>query len=604
MAIRTVTDAIRYVGADDNTLTLFENQYPVQPMGVSYNSYLILDEKIAVMDSVDTRAADEWLAKLAHELDGRSPDYLVISHMEPDHSGSILRLAEKYQEMKLVGNAKTFTMLRQFFGAKAPTDDRLLEVGEGETLPLGAHTLHFMLAPMVHWPEVMVAYEETEKLLFSADAFGRFGSLGRTANAPWAPQARRYYYNIVGKYGAQVQALLKKAAGLDISIICPLHGPVLTENLGYYLNLYDIWSSYRVESDGIVVAYTSVYGHTKAAAELLAQKLADKGCPKVIVHDLARCDMAKAVEDAFRYGKLVLATTTYNADIFPFMKEFIHHLTERNFQNRTIGLMENGSWAPLAAKTMRKMLEGSKNLTFTDTTVKILSALNDDSKAQIESMANELCKDYLARQDETANKNNLDALFNIGYGLYVVTSSDGSKDNGLIVNTVSQVTNTPNRIAVTINKQNYSHHVIKQTGVMNVCCLDTSAPFSVFQTFGFQSGRTADKFAGVEELRSDNGLRFLPRYINSFMSLKVESYVDLDTHGMFICSVTEARVISDRETMTYTYYQNNVKPKPETEGKHGFVCKVCGWIYEGDTLPDDIVCPLCKHGAADFEPIG
>ena len=309
-------------------------------------------------------------------------------------------------------------------------------------------------------------------------------------------------------------------------------------------------------------------------------------------------------EDAFRYGKLVLATTTYNADVFPFMKEFIHHLTERNFQNRTIGLMENGSWAPLAAKTMRKMLEGSKNLTFTDTTVKILSALNDDSKAQIESMANELCKDYLARQDETANKNNLDALFNIGYGLYVVTSSDGSKDNGLIVNTVSQVTNTPNRIAVTINKQNYSHHVIKQTGVMNVCCLDTSAPFSVFQTFGFQSGRTADKFAGVEELRSDNGLRFLPRYINSFMSLKVESYVDLDTHGMFICSVTEARVISDRETMTYTYYQNNVKPKPETEGKHGFVCKVCGWVYEGDTLPDDIVCPLCKHGAADFEPIG
>ena len=595
---------VRYVGADDLTLPLFENQYPVQPMGVSYNSYLILDEKVAVMDSVDARAADEWLAKLAHELDGRSPDYLVISHMEPDHSGSILRLAERYPEMQLVGNAKTFAMLRQFFGASAPANERLVEVGEGGTISLGTHTLHFMLAPMVHWPEVMVAYEETEKLLFSADAFGRFGALSRTAAAPWAPQARRYYYNIVGKYGAQVQALLKKAAGLDISIICPLHGPVLTENLGYYLNLYDIWSSYRVESDGIVVAYTSVYGHTKAAAELLAQKLSDKGCPKVIVHDLARCDMAKAVEDAFRYGKLVLATTTYNADVFPFMKEFIHHLTERNFQSRTIGLMENGSWAPLAAKTMRKMLEGSKNLTFTDTTVKILSALNDDSKAQIESMANELCKDYLARQDETANKNNLDALFNIGYGLYVVTSSDGSKDNGLIVNTVSQVTNTPNRIAVTINKQNYSHHVIKQTGVMNVCCLDTSAPFSVFQTFGFQSGRTADKFAGVEELRSDNGLRFLPRYINSFMSLKVESYVDLDTHGMFICSVTEARVISDRETMTYTYYQSSVKPKPKTEGKHGFVCKVCGWIYEGDTLPDDIVCPLCKHGAADFEPIG
>ena len=314
--------------------------------------------------------------------------------------------------------------------------------------------------------------------------------------------------------------------------------------------------------------------------------------------------MAKAVEDAFRYGKLVLATTTYNADVFPFMKEFIHHLTERNYRNRTIGLVENGTWAPLAAKVMTKMFEGCKNLTFTDTTVRILSALNEDSKAQIEAMANELCQDYLAQQDATANKNDLNALFNIGYGLYVVTSNDGTRDNGLIVNTVSQVTNTPNRVAVTINKANYSYHIIQQSGILNVNCLDVSAPFSVFQNFGFRSGRTADKFEGIEELRSDNGLRFLPRYVNSFMSLKVESVVDLDTHGMFICSVTEARVMSDRQTMSYTYYQDNVKPKPETEGKKGFVCKVCGWVYEGDTLPDDIVCPLCKHGAADFEPIG
>lgn len=358
-----------------------------------------------------------------------------------------------------------------------------------------------------------------------------------------------------------------------------------------------------MESTGIVIAYTSIYGNTKAAVNLLAQKLKDKGCPEVVVHDLARCDMAEAVEDAFRYGKLVLATTTYNADIFPFMKEFIHHLTERNFQNRTIALMENGSWAPMAAKIMRKMFEGSKNLTFTDTTVKILSALNDESRAQIEEMANELCMNYLAQQDATANKNDMNALFNIGYGLYVVTSNDGSKDNGLIVNTVSQITNDPNRVAVTINKQNYSHHVIRQTGKMNVNCLDVSAPFTVFQNFGFQSGRTADKFEGIAELRSDNGLRFLPRYINSFMSLNVEDYVDLGTHGMFICSVSEARVISDRETMTYTYYQKQVKPKPQTEGKKGYVCKVCGWVYEGDPLPEDIVCPLCKHGASDFEPI-
>jgi flavin reductase (DIM6/NTAB) family NADH-FMN oxidoreductase RutF len=285
------------------------------------------------------------------------------------------------------------------------------------------------------------------------------------------------------------------------------------------------------------------------------------------------------------------------------MKDFIHHLTDRNFQNRTIGLIENGSWAPLAAKVMRGMFENSKNLTFTDTTVRILSALNEDSKAQIEDLANELCREYLAHQDATANKNDLSALFNIGYGLYVVTSNDGTRDNGLIVNTVSQVTNTPNRVAVTINKQNYSHHIIKQTGIMNVNCLDTTAPFEVFKTFGFQSGRTADKFQGIDELRSDNGLRFLPRYINSFMSLKVESYVDLGTHGMFICTITEARVISGNETMTYTYYQNNVKPQPETAGKKGYVCQICGWVYEGDTLPDDIVCPLCKHGAADFEPI-
>ena len=310
------------------------------------------------------------------------------------------------------------------------------------------------------------------------------------------------------------------------------------------------------------------------------------------------------MEDAFRYSKLVLATTTYNADIFPFMREFIDHLTERNFQNRVVGLMENGSWSPLAAKTMKQMLSGCKNLTFADNVVHIKSALNEESTAQLEALAEELCHDYLEQQSETANKNDLTALFKIGYGLYVVTSNDGKKDNGLIVNTVTQVTDTPNRVAVTINKQNYSHHVIKQTGMMNVNCLSTAAPFSVFETFGFQSGRTVDKFADITPLRSDNGLVFLPRYINAFMSLKVEQYVDFGTHGMFICSITEARVISNAETMTYTYYQSNVKPKPQTEGKKGFVCKICGYIYEGDVLPDDFICPLCKHGAADFEPIG
>ena len=594
----TITNDIKYIGVNDHKVDLFEGQYVV-PNGMSYNSYVIMDEKIAIMDTVDKNFTHEWLDNIQRTLAGRKPDFLVVQHMEPDHSANIANFLKVYPEAVVVSSAKAFAMMQNFFGEDYA--NRRIVVGEGDTLSLGKHTLTFVTAPMVHWPEVIVTYDSYDKVLLSADGFGKFGALDVTED--WADEARRYFIGIVGKYGAQVQALLKKAATLDIAMICPLHGPVLTENLGYYINLYDIWSSYRVESEGIVVAYTSVYGNTKSAVQLLVSKLQEKGCPRVIVHDLARCDMAQAVSDAFRYGKLVLATTTYNADIFPFMKEFIHHLTERNFQNRTIGLIENGSWAPLAAKVMRKMFEGSKNLTFTDTTVKILSALGDDSRAQVEELANELCKDYLAQQNATANKNDLSALFNIGYGLYVVTANDGSRDNGLIVNTVSQVTNTPNRVAVTISKQNYSHHVIRQTGMMNVNCLDVSAPFSVFQNFGFQSGRTADKFVGIDELRSDNGLRFLPRYINSFLSLKVESYVDLDTHGMFICSVTEARVISDKETMTYTYYQNNVKPKPATEGKKGFVCKVCGWVYEGDTLPDDIVCPLCKHGAADFEPI-
>ena len=594
----TITNDIKYIGVNDHQVDLFEGQYVV-PNGMSYNSYVIMDEKIAIMDTVDKNFTHEWLDNIQKTLGNRKPDYLVVQHMEPDHAANIDNFMKVYPEAVVVSSTKAFGMMKNFFGTDYA--DRRVVVGEGSTLSLGKHTLAFVTAPMVHWPEVIVTYDVYDKVLFSADGFGKFGALD--VEEEWACEARRYYIGIVGKYGAQVQALLKKAATLDISIICPLHGPVLTENLGYYINLYDIWSSYRVESEGIVVAYTSVYGNTKAAVELLVEKLKAKGCPEVVVHDLARCDMAEAVEDAFRYGKLVLATTTYNADVFPFMKEYIHHLTERAFQNRTVGLIENGSWAPLAAKVMRGMFEGSKNITFAENTVKILSALNEDSKAQVEALAEELCRDYLAQQDATANKNDLNALFNIGYGLYVVTSNDGKKDNGLIVNTVSQVTNTPNRIAVTISKQNYSHHIIKQTGIMNVNCLDTSAPFSLFEKFGFRSGRTEDKFAGVDELRSDNGLRFLPRHINSFMSLKVEQYVDLDTHGMFICSVTEARVMDTKETMTYTYYQNHVKPQPETEGKKGFVCKVCGWVYEGDTLPDDIVCPLCKHGAADFEPI-
>lgn len=594
-----ITEDIRYIGVNDHTIDLFEGQYVV-PNGMSYNSYAIMDEKIAIMDTVDANFTHEWLDNIQHTLGNRQPDYLIIQHMEPDHSANIVNFMKIYPNATLVSSSKAFTMIKNFFGTDF-AENRLV-VGEGDTLCLGKHTLAFVTAPMVHWPEVIVTYDTTDKVLFSADGFGKFGALD--VQEDWACEARRYYIGIVGKYGAQVQALLKKAANLDIQTICPLHGPVLTENLGYYLNLYHTWSSYSVEDDGIVIAYTSIYGNTKKAVMQLAEQLKANGCPKVVVNDLARCDMAEAVEDAFRYSKLVLATTTYNADIFPFMRTFIDHLTERNFQNRTVAFMENGSWAPQATKVMSRMLEKSKNITYTEHNVRIISALNEESSAQIDALAKELCKDYLAMQDATANKNDLSALFNIGYGLYVVTCNDGRKDNGLIVNTVSQVTNTPNRIAVTINKENYSHHVIRQSGIMNVNCLSVDAPFSVFEKFGFVSGRNVDKFAGESINRSDNGLVFLNRYINSFISLKVEQYVDLDTHGLFICSVTEARVLSDKETMSYTYYQNHVKPKPETEGKQGYVCKICGYIYEGDSLPEDIVCPLCKHGAADFEPIG
>ena len=593
-----ITNDIKYVGVNDHEIDLFEGQYDV-PNGMAYNSYVIVDEKVAVMDTVDARFQHEWLDQIGALLGDRQPDYLIIQHMEPDHSANIANFMDIYKETKIVSSVKAFAMMKQFFGTDFA--DRQIVIKEGDTLELGKHTLAFVAAPMVHWPEVMVTYDTCDKVLFSADGFGKFGALD--VEEDWACEARRYYIGIVGKYGAQVQNLLKKAAGLDIQTICPLHGPILKENLGYYLGLYNTWSSYEAESEGIVIAYTSVYGNTKKAVNALADKLRAKGCPKVELHDLARTDMAEAVEDAFRYNKLVLATTTYNADIFPFMREFINHLTERNYQKRTVAFIENGSWAPMATKVMKGMLEKSKNLTYTENTVRIMSALNEESSEQLEKLADELCADYIAQNADTANKNDLSALFNIGYGLYVITSNDGKKDNGLIVNTVSQVTNTPNRVAVTINKANYSHHVIKQTGVMNLNCLSTEAPFRVFERYGFQSGRTVDKFEGVETLRSDNGLVFLPKYINSFMSLKVEQYIDLDTHGMFICSITESRVISNVETMTYTYYQNYVKPKPQTEGKKGFVCKICGYIYEGDELPEDVICPLCKHGVADFEPI-
>ena len=597
--MKKITEDIFYVGVNDHQIDLFEGQYIV-PNGMAYNSYVIDDERITIMDTVDAKFGEEWIKNIKEVLGNKKPYYLVIQHMEPDHSANIARLVEEYPEVVLVGNAKTFTMLHNFFPGVEFKNELVVE--NGGKLPIGAHELTFVFAPMVHWPEVMVTYDDFAKVLFSADGFGKFGALD--VDEEWACEARRYYFGIVGKYGAQVQKLLEVAAKLEIKTICPLHGPILEENLGYYLGLYDTWSKYLPESEGVVIAYTSVYGHTQEAALLLEKKLLEKGCPKVAVTDLARDDMAEALEDAFRYEKIIFATTTYNAEIFPFMNDFLTRLVEHGFQNKTVGFIENGSWAPTAMRVMKAKLEKAKNITYLTHNVTILSALNEKSLAELDLMAEELTKDYSAKDEKLANKQDLTALFKIGYGLYVVTCNDGKRDNGLILNSVTQVTNTPNRVEVTINKDNYSHTVIKNTKKMNLCCLSVEAPFDVFKQFGFQSGRDVDKFAGQEILRSDNGLVFLPKYINAFMSLEVENYVDLGTHGMFICSIKEARVISEKPTMSYDYYFANVKPKPEAQSKKGgWVCKICGYVYEGDELPEDFVCPLCKHGPADFEKI-
>ena len=595
---KKVTDTIYYVGCNDHDVDLFEGQYIV-PNGMAYNSYVILDEAVAVMDTVDASKTEEWLKNIEKVLGDLEPNYLVVQHMEPDHAASIEAFVNKYPQVTVVGNAKTFVMIGQFFPNLVV--NHALTVSNLESLTLGKHTLTFAFAPMVHWPEVMMTYDSFDKVLFSADGFGKFGALD--VDEPWDDEARRYFIGIVGKYGKQVQNILKVAATLDIQTICPLHGPVLTEDLGHYIHLYDLWSSYTPESEGVVIAYASVYGHTKEAALLLADQLKGRGVPNVVVYDLARCDMAAAVSDAFRYDKLVLASPTYNADVFPFMRTYLDKLTERAFQNRTVAFIENGSWAPTAIKVMKEKFAKSKDLIYAENNVTILSALNEDTRSKIDLLADELAASYgpVQIQNDVIDPT---AMFNIGYGLYVVTSNDGVKDNGLIVNTVTQVTETPNRIAVTINKRNYSCGTIAKTGKLNVSTLSEDAPFKLFQRFGFQSGKDVAKLEGFNHAqRSSNGLVFLNKYANAYLSCKVINQLDLGTHIMFICDVTECANLSNLETMTYSYYFKHVKPQPEAD-KKGYVCRICGWVYEGESLPEDIICPLCKHGYADFDPIG
>jgi len=595
--MKKITNDVYYVGVNDHQVDLFEGQYVV-PNGMAYNSYLIKDDLIVIFDTVDIKFFDEWMKNIKEVLGEQKPNFLVVQHMEPDHSANIMRFLKEYPDTYVIGNAKTFKMMEQFFHEEIP---HKMMVDDGGFLNTGNHNFTFVFAPMVHWPEVMVTYDSKDKILFSADGFGKFGALD--VDEEWDCEARRYYFGIVGKYGLQVQALLKKAAALDIKIICPLHGPILTENLGHYIGLYNTWSSYESETDGVAIFYTSVYGHTKEAALEVERLCKELNAPKVAITDLAREDMAEAVEDAFRYSKIVLATTTYNAGIFPFMNQFIDHLVERNFQNKIVAIIENGTWGPTAARVIKNKFANSKNLTFVEPTVTIMSSMSEDNKQQIKTLAENLCAEYVAKKDIEKDSFDPKALFNIGYGLYVVTTNDGVKDNGLIVNTISQVTNEPNRILVCVNKANYSYGTIKTTKKLNVNVLDVTAPFDVFKAFGFVSGRDVNKFENCSPLRSANGLAVLPKYVNAYISLEVENYVDLDTHGMFICKVKESKVLSPNQTMTYSYYQANVKPKPEVASKKGYVCKVCGYVYEGDDLPSDYVCPLCKHGASDFEKI-
>lgn len=608
---RKVTDKIYWIGGDDRRIALFENVYPV-PGGVSYNAYFVSDEKTMVIDTVDHSVSKVFFENIAHELDGRDLDYLVVNHMEPDHAATIGELILRYPKATIVCNQKIAVMLKQFFDFDV--DSRAQIVKEGDTLSTGEHTFTFVMAPMVHWPEVMMTYEISHKILFSADAFGTFGALNGhlfadevNFEADYLAEARRYYTNIVGKYGTQVQAVLKKAAGIEIEMICPLHGFVWRKNIGDFVDKYMKWSTYTPEQQGVLIAYASVYGNTENAAGIIACKLAEAG-KKVVMYDVSATHPSYIVAEAFRYSHMVLVSTTYNAGIFVNMENLVRDLAHHNLQNRTVALVENGSWAPTAAGLMKCELSGLKNMTFLENTLTIRSALKSGQMDQLNALVEEIL-DSMREPEAEGDKEAVvepNALFKLSYGLFVLTAKDGGKDNGCIINTVTQLTDTPKRITIAVNKANYTHDMIQKTGVFNVSVLSEDVPFKIFQQFGFQSGRDADKFAGMAtQTRSANGLRYLSEYTNAFISAKVISAEDYGTHTLFVADITEAKVLSAEPSVTYAYYFEHIKPKPQptTEAKKGWVCKICGYVYEGEDLPADFICPLCKHGAEDFEPL-
>ena len=610
--VKKMTDDLYWVGGSDRRLALFENVYPI-PNGVSYNAYLLLDEKTVLLDTVDRSIADLFFENVVHVLNGRKLDYVIVNHMEPDHCAVLQDLVLRYPEVKIVCNAKTVTMIRNFF--TFDIDSRAVIVKEMDTLCTGRHTFAFVMAPMVHWPEAMVSYDATTKTLFSADAFGTFGALNGNLYADevnfkteYLADARRYYTNIVGKYGTQVQALLKKAAAIEIETICPLHGPVWRKDIAWFLDKYVHWATYQPEETAIVIAYASVYGNTENAANILAGMLADKGVRNVKVYDVSATHPSYIVSECFRASHLVFLSTTYNAGMFVNMENLVHDIVHHNLQNRTIALVENGSWAPTAAGLMRAEFQKLKNCTILDEGVSIRSSLKEDQLAQMEALADALVASMPAQkpvpaQEKPAGLVEQNAMFSLSYGLFVLTARDGAKDNGCIINTVTQLTDSPKRISIAVNKANLTHDMIVKTGEFNVSVLSNDAPFALFQHYGFQSGRNTDKFAGVQGMaRSTNGIYYIPYCTSAFLSAKVTQAVEFETHTLFIADVTEAKLLSNVPSMTYAYYFANVKPKPAALQKQtGWVCKICGWVYEGEELPPDIVCPLCKHGAADFE---
>ncbi len=608
---RKVNEDTTWVGGNDRRLAMFEGVYSI-PDGVSYNSYLIQDEKTILFDTVDKAVGKVFFENLIHELGERELDYVVVQHMEPDHSATLMDLLCRYTKTKIVCTKKTSEMIVQFFNLDVT--DRAIIVKENDTLSTGKHEFQFIMAPMVHWPEVMFTYDKTAKVLFSADAFGTFNALNGALFADELDfyntligEARRYYANIIGKYGPQVQSALKKVAALDVRTICPLHGPVHRRDFSAYIEKYQRWSTYEPEETGVMLAYASIYGNTENAAEILASRLREKGIT-VELFDVSVVPMSEIVAASFRYSHLVFAATTYNAGVFITMEELIHDLVLHNIQNRTVAFIENGSWAPVSGKLMRETFAPLKDITLLEETVSLRSSLKESQSGEIDALASAIASTMTLPENASIPMGEIDnaALFAISYGLFVLTAKDGARDNGCIINTVIQVTSTPKCISFAVNKDNMTHDMVLKTGICNVSVLTDSSKFPLYERFGLHSGKEVQKFEGFDAYaRSLNGLTYITEGVNAFMSGKIISAVDCGTHTMFVASLTEAKKLSNEPSVTYEYYRQNIKPKPGADAhkKKGWLCTVCGYIYEGEVLPPDYICPVCKHGAEVFVPL-